>query len=45
MPRWNARPEADRTLELAALARTRPTCGGPLRAANTAHRTVVTLVS
>jgi hypothetical protein len=43
MPRRNARPPADRTLELPTHARACPVCAGPLWSAATAQRTVVTL--
>jgi hypothetical protein len=43
MPRRNARPPADRTLELPTHTRTCPACAGPLWSAATAQRTVVTL--
>jgi hypothetical protein len=43
MPRRNARPRPDRTLELLAHTRDCPACGGPLWAANIARRTVSTL--
>jgi hypothetical protein len=42
MPRRNARPPADRTLELPTQTRACPACAGPLWAAATARRTVVT---
>ena len=43
MPRRSARPPADRTLELPTHTRACPACAGPLWAAATAQRTVVTL--
>jgi hypothetical protein len=43
MPRRNARPPADRTLDLTCQTRACPACGGPLWAANIARRTVTTL--
>ena len=43
MPRRTARPQADRTIELATQTRTCPACGRSLWAANKPHRTVVTL--
>jgi hypothetical protein len=43
MARRSARPQPDRTLELPALTRTCPACGGPLWAAYTARRSVTTL--
>src|SRR5215218_515439 len=43
MARRSARPQPDRTLELPALTRTCPACGGPLWAAYKTHRSVTTL--
>jgi hypothetical protein len=43
MPRRSARPEPERTLELATQTRDCPTCGRMLWAANKPRRTVVTL--
>src|SRR5690242_17005812 len=43
MARRTARPEPDRTLELLALTRTCPACGGPLWAAYMTRRAVTTL--
>jgi hypothetical protein len=43
MPRRRARPQPDRTLELAAHTRDCPTCGRSLWAANKPQRTVTTL--
>ena len=43
MARRSGRPEPDRTLELPALTRTCPACGGPLWAAYKTHRSVNTL--
>jgi hypothetical protein len=43
MPRRNARPRPDRTIDLPAHTRTCPACAGPLWSAATARRTVVTL--
>lgn len=43
MPRRSARPQPDRTIDLMAHTRVCPTCFGPLWAAATARRTVVTL--
>jgi hypothetical protein len=43
MARRSARPQPDQTLELPALTRTCPACGGPLWAAYKTHRTVTTL--
>src|SRR3954469_11402537 len=43
MPRRNARPEPERTLELATHTRECPICGRALWAANKPQRTVVTL--
>ena len=43
MARRSARPEPDRTLELPALTRACPACGGPLWAAYMTRRTVTTL--
>src|SRR3954452_2160779 len=43
MPRRSARPPADQTLELPTQTRACPACAGPLWAAATAQRTVVTL--
>src|SRR5215218_1308924 len=43
MPRRNARPQPDQTLELPALARTCPACGGTLWAAYKTQRSVTTL--
>ena len=43
MPRRSARPQPDRTLELATNIRVRPECGHKLWAANKPQRTVVTL--
>ena len=43
MPRRSARPQPDRTLDLACHTRACPACAGPLWAANNAQRTVTTL--
>ena len=43
MARRSARPQPDRTLELPALTRTCPACGGPLWAAYKTRRSVTTL--
>jgi hypothetical protein len=43
MARRTARPQPDQTLELPALTRTCPACGGPLWAAYTTQRSVTTL--
>jgi hypothetical protein len=43
MPRRNARPRPDRTLDLPTHTRACPACSGPLWSAATARRTVVTL--
>jgi hypothetical protein len=43
MARRTARPQPDRTVELPALTRTCPTCGGPLWAAYKTQRSVTTL--
>ena len=43
MARRNARPQPDRTLELPALTRTCPACGGPLWSAYVTRRAVTTL--
>src|SRR3954447_9470592 len=43
MARRTARPQPSQTLELPALTRTCPGCGGPLWAAYTAQRSVTTL--
>jgi hypothetical protein len=43
MPRRSARPEPERTLELATITRDCPACGRRLWAANKPQRTVVTL--
>jgi hypothetical protein len=43
MPRRSARPEPERTLDLATTIRDCPACGGRLWAANKPQRTVVTL--
>src|SRR4051794_39871027 len=43
MPRRTARPQPDQTLELPALTRTCPRCGGPLWAAYKTQRSVTTL--
>jgi hypothetical protein len=43
MARPTARPQPDQTLELPALTRTCPACGGPLWAAYTTQRSVTTL--
>jgi len=43
MARRSARPRPDRTLELPALTRLCPACGGPLWAAYTTERSVTTL--
>jgi hypothetical protein len=43
MARRSARPQPDRTLELPALTRTCPACGGPLWSAYVTRRTVTTL--
>ncbi len=43
MARRSARPAPDRTLELPALTRACPACGGPMWAAYKTHRSVTTL--
>jgi hypothetical protein len=43
MPRRSARPQPDRTLDLACRTRACPSCDGPTWAANLARRTVTTL--
>jgi hypothetical protein len=43
MARRTARPRPTETIEIPSLARTCPTCGGPMWAANMARRTVTTL--
>ncbi len=43
MPRRTARPKPTREIELPAVTRTCPGCGGPLWAAYKSHRTVATL--
>ena len=43
MARRSARPQPSQTLELPALTRTCPECGGPLWAAYMAQRSVTTL--
>jgi hypothetical protein len=43
MARRTARPQPDREVDLPALTRTCPLCGGPLWAAYKTHRTVTTL--
>jgi hypothetical protein len=43
MPRWTARPLADRTLELANATKVCPSCGGPAWAAAKPQRSVTTL--
>src|SRR6185437_16447730 len=43
MARRGARPQPDRTLELPALTRTCPACGGPLWSAYVTRRAVTTL--
>jgi hypothetical protein len=43
MPRWNARPLPDRTLELVNATKACPTCGGPTWAAAKPQRSVTTL--